>query len=33
MDLLHSTENTTKYSVITYMKKNLKKNRYMYMYN
>ena len=31
-DLLHSTGNSTKYSIITYMEKNLKKNGYMYMY-
>ena len=32
-DLLYSTGNSTQYSVITYMGKNLKKNRYMNMYN
>ena len=32
-DLLYSTGNSTQYSVITYMRKNLKKNEYMYMYN
>ena len=33
MDLLYSTENTTQYFIITYKGKNLKKNRYVYMYN
>ena len=32
-NLLYSTGNSTQCSVITYMGKNLKKNRYMCMYN
>ena len=32
-DLLHSTGNSTQYSVKTKWEKNLKKNSYMYMYN
>ena len=32
-DLLYSTGNSTQYSVMTYMEKNLKKSGYMYMYN
>ena len=32
-DLLNSTGNSTQYSVITHMEKNLKKNGYVYMYN
>ena len=32
-DTLHSTVNYTQYFVMTYMEKNLKQSRYMYMYN
>ena len=32
-DLLYSTGNSAQYYVTTSMEKNLKKNRYMYMYN
>ena len=32
-DSLYSTENSTQYSVMTYMGKKSKKGRYMYMYN
>ena len=32
-DLLYRTENSTQYSVMTYMGKNLKMSGYMYMYN
>ena len=32
-DLLYGTGNSTQDFVITYMGKNLKKNRYVYMYN
>ena len=32
-DTLHSTGNYTQYFVMTYMEKNLKQSRYMYMYN
>ena len=32
-DLLHSTGNSAQYSVTTNWEKNLKKKRYMYMYN
>ena len=32
-DQLYSTENSTQYSVIIYMGKNLKENGYVYMYN
>ena len=31
--LLYSTGNSTQYSVLAYMGKNLKKSGYMYMYN
>ena len=33
MDLLYSTGNITQYFVITYKGKNLKTNRYVYMYD
>ena len=32
-DLLCSTKNSVQYSVITYMRKESKKNEYMHMYN
>ena len=32
-NLLYNTENSTQYSVITYMRKEPKKNEYMYVYN
>ena len=31
-NLLYSTGNSTQYSVMTYMEKNLKKSKYMYIY-
>ena len=32
-DLLYSTENSTQYSVITYIGKESEKSKYMFMYN
>ena len=32
-DLLYSTGKSTQYSVVTYRESNLKKNKYIYVYN